>query len=83
MKKQQKKKNGDWVDQANNRQTRSNDDLRSKDVAHIFDCSPDDVIELARKGVLEARKEGRLWKFRKSDVLKYKRSIDAFEKKAV
>ena len=46
--------------------------LRSKDVAHILDCSPDDVMDLARKGKLPAIKEGRLWKFRLSDVAAYK-----------
>jgi len=29
--------------------------LRSKDVAHILDCSPNDVIELARRGKIKLR----------------------------
>jgi hypothetical protein len=33
--------------------------LRSKDVAHILDCSTDDVIDLARKGKLLGVKVGR------------------------
>jgi len=47
--------------------------LRSKDVAHILDCSPDDVIELARRGKLKATKEGRFWRYRPRDVEAYKR----------
>ncbi len=47
--------------------------LRSKDVAHILDCSPDDVIELARRGKLRASKQGRFWRFKNTDVLTYKK----------
>jgi len=47
--------------------------LRSKDVAHILDCSPDDVIELARRGKLRATKQGRFWRFRYADVMTYKK----------
>jgi len=47
--------------------------LRSKDVAHILDCSPDDVIELARRGKLKGTKTGRFWRFRLEDVLAYKK----------
>jgi len=45
--------------------------LRSKDVAHILDCSPDDVIELARKGKIKASKNGRFWRFREKDITAY------------
>jgi excisionase family DNA binding protein len=47
--------------------------LRSKDVAHILDCSPDDVIELARSGKLKGTKSGRFWRFREPDVMAYKK----------
>ena len=47
--------------------------LRSKDVAHILDCSPDDVGVLARSGELTAKKKGRFWKFQPSDVEAFKR----------
>jgi len=47
--------------------------LRSKYVAHILDCSADDVIELACRGKLKSRKEGRFWRFKEADVLAYKR----------
>jgi len=46
--------------------------LRSKDVAHILDCSPDDVLDLVRKGKLPAVKEGRYWRFRLSDIRAHK-----------
>ena len=32
--------------------------LKSREVAHILDCSPDDAIMLARKGKLRAKKRG-------------------------
>jgi excisionase family DNA binding protein len=47
--------------------------LRSKDVAHILDLSPDDVIDLARSGKLKASKKGRFWRFHQADVIAYKR----------
>jgi len=50
--------------------------LRSKDVAHILDCSPDDVIELARRGKLRASKQGRFWRFKHNDVLTYKKKYE-------
>ncbi len=50
--------------------------LKSREVAHILDCSPDDVIQLARQGTLRAVKMGRFWKFRQDDVLAYKRKAD-------
>jgi len=50
--------------------------LRSKDVAHILNCSPDDVITIARGGKLRAVKDGRFWKFRYADVMAYKKEIE-------
>ena len=50
--------------------------LRSKDVAHILDCSPDDVIDLARRGKLRAVKQGRFWRFRYADVVTFKKRSD-------
>ncbi len=49
--------------------------LRSKDVAHLLDVSPDDVIELARQKKLRATKQGRYWKFRFTDVTAYKKKL--------
>ncbi len=49
--------------------------LRSRDVAHILDCSPDEVIELAQRRKLKASKDGRFWKYRPADVLAYKKSV--------
>ena len=42
--------------------------LRSKDVARILDCSPDDVIELARRGKIKGTKQGRFWRFQERDI---------------
>ena len=49
--------------------------LRSKDVAHILDLPPDDVIYLARKGKLRGVKEGKYWKFRLRDVKFYQKRL--------
>jgi len=49
--------------------------LRSKDVAHILDLPPDDVIYLARKGKLRGIKEGKYWKFRLRDVKFYQKRV--------
>ena len=57
--------------------TKKEDLLRSKDVAHILDCSPDDVIELARRGKLRASKLGRFWRFKHNDVLVYKKKYES------
>jgi len=46
--------------------------LTSKDVAHILDCSPDDVIRLAKTEKLEGLKKGRYWQFRFQDVENYR-----------
>lgn len=47
--------------------------LRSRDVAYLLDMSPDDVLVLARNGVLKGTRQGRLWRFRLVDVEAYKR----------
>ena len=47
--------------------------LRSKDIAHLLDIAPDDVLVLARKGKLKGNKDGRFWKFRLSDVKAYQK----------
>jgi len=47
--------------------------MRSKDVAHLLDCGPDDVVELARRGKLQGTKTGRFWKFSLEDVMTYKK----------
>ena len=50
--------------------------MGSKDVAHILDFSPDDVIVLAQKGILHGVKNGRIWQFKLDDVLDYKKKIE-------
>jgi hypothetical protein len=47
--------------------------LGSRDVAWILDCSPDDVIDLAKRGELQGTKVGRFWRFRHRVVQAYKR----------
>ena len=53
--------------------------LRSQDVAHILDCSPDDVIELARTKELKGIKKRRSWRFHRRDVQAYKRRLEEQE----
>lgn len=47
--------------------------LRSKDVAHILDLSPDEVAELAQRKKLKAKKVGRIWRYSLADVRAYKK----------
>ncbi len=47
--------------------------LRSRDVAHLLDISPDEVSELALRKELKAKKVGRLWRYNFEDVMAYKR----------
>jgi excisionase family DNA binding protein len=49
--------------------------LKSKDVAWILDCSPDYVIELAKRQKLRGAKVGRFWRFRPEDVTAYKKRM--------
>lgn len=50
--------------------------LKSKDVAHILDCSPDDVHLLVHRGDLKGTKVGRFWRYRLEDVMEYKRKME-------
>jgi len=47
--------------------------LEPETVARILDCTPDEVIQLARSRGLKAAKMGRLWKCRRADVMAFKR----------
>jgi hypothetical protein len=47
--------------------------LKSKDVAHILDLSPDDVIVLARDKKLKSIKKGKYWMFSIQDVASYRK----------
>jgi excisionase family DNA binding protein len=49
--------------------------LNSKDVARILDLSPDTVNEFARKSILPAIKKGRQWRFRRRDIVSFKRQL--------
>jgi len=55
--------------------------LKSKDVAWILDCSPDDVLDLRRRGKLKAIKHGRFWRFREADVMTYKKRMEKLRAK--
>lgn len=50
--------------------------LKSKDVAHILDCSPDDVHLLVHRGDLKGIKVGRFWRYRLEDVMEYKHKME-------
>ena len=47
----------------------SKSDMTTIDVARVMDVSPDEVTVLARKGILQGKKVGKRWKFRRKDVL--------------
>ena len=49
--------------------------LDSRDVAHILDMSPDDVIRLANQNKIKAKKEGRYWRYHPQSVLAYQRKM--------
>jgi len=55
---------------------RAKHNLRSKDVAHVLDCSPDDVVRLAQTDKLKAIKKGKYWFFRLQDVENFKKKRD-------
>ncbi len=46
--------------------------LRSKEVAVILDCSPDDLYNVISSGDMPAFKRGKFWLFRYEDVMAYK-----------
>ena len=48
-------------------------DLRAREVAHILDMSPDNVLELARRGRLKGEKQGHWWRFSRATVEAYKK----------
>ena len=50
-------------------------ELTSTDVAHMLDLSPDEVCDMARRGRLRARKEGRQWRYLKRDVNRFAGAI--------
>jgi len=50
--------------------------LKTRDVAWILDCSPDDVNALARSEKLKAFKQGRNWRFREADVIAFKKRME-------
>lgn len=49
--------------------------LNSREVAHLLDVSPDTVNDLARKSILPAYKKGRQWRFRKRDIVVFRKEF--------
>ena len=49
--------------------------LKSKDVAHLLDVCPDDVLYLARTDKLKGIKKGKFWEFRFQDVQSYRKKM--------
>jgi excisionase family DNA binding protein len=49
--------------------------LNSREVAQILDLSPDTVNEFARRSLLPAMKRGRQWRFRRQDIVSFKRQV--------
>ena len=47
--------------------------LFSRDVAYLLDCSPGEVLDMARSGQLPAVKQGKFWRFNRADVMVYMR----------
>jgi len=45
--------------------------LRTSDLARFLNVSPDEVSYWARKGKIPAYKEGRQWRFRRSEIKKW------------
>ena len=51
--------------------------LKSKDVAHLCDCSPDDVIMACRQRLVSAVKHGRFWRMTRTEAMKLQRIFEA------
>jgi excisionase family DNA binding protein len=45
--------------------------LKTRDLAILFDIGPNDVVEMARRGILKGYKSGIQWRFRREDVEQY------------
>ena len=45
--------------------------LKTRDLAVLFDMSPDAVNDLARKGIVKGYKSGNQWRFRRKDIERY------------
>ena len=42
--------------------------LKTRDVAQVLDVCPDNVSDMARKGIIHGYKKGNQWRFRRKDV---------------
>ena len=50
--------------------------LKSRDVAILLDCSPDDVVSWANSGKLRGTKKGRYWLFDQRDVIRFQKNFE-------
>ena len=76
----------DWVEKVERRREVNPDSMRAKDVAHLLDCSPDDVLDWRRKGLLKGRrskKTPRFWYFRLDEVKKAKKGIQKYKEEYI
>jgi len=46
--------------------------LTPRDVANMLGCSPDQVIQLARKGKIRVAEPGSFWRFHPTDVIAFR-----------
>lgn len=42
--------------------------LKTREVAQVLDLCPDNVSDMARKGILHGYKKGNQWRFRRKDI---------------
>jgi excisionase family DNA binding protein len=42
--------------------------LKTRDLAQVLDLCPDNVSDMARKGIIHGYKKGNQWRFRRKDV---------------
>lgn len=57
--------------------------LKAKEAAVLLNCGPDDVLELRRRGVIAGEVyKRRGWRFRHSEVLRYRKRRERMEARA-
>lgn len=42
--------------------------LKTRDLAQVLDICPDNVSDMARKGIIHGYKKGHQWRFRRKDI---------------
>jgi excisionase family DNA binding protein len=51
--------------------------LKTRDLAQVLDLCPDNVSDMARKGIIHGYKKGNQWRFRRKDVEAWMRARGA------